>query len=54
MWTSLRSVKVADLSGRGETKGILDMLLVDVQDAGKLVVDGEVNSQMQIYYNDNN
>jgi hypothetical protein len=46
----LRRMKVVDLSEKDETKGILGTLLVGVLEAGKLVADGEVNAQMQIYY----
>ncbi len=51
MQTYIRRVKVADLSKRGEKKGALWKLLVGIEDAGKLAVDGEVNRQIQIYYN---
>jgi hypothetical protein len=47
----VRRVKVADLSERGEKKGILGTLRVGAQDADKLVVGGAVNHQIQIYYN---
>ncbi len=43
-------MKVADLSERGENKGFLGTLPLGIKDAGKFVVDGEVNPQMQIYY----
>ncbi len=43
----MRKVKVADLSEGGKKKGILGTLLLGT---GKLVVDGEVNRQMQIYH----
>ncbi len=42
----MRRLKVADLSGRGEMKGVLWTLTVGVEDAGKLLVNGEVNCQM--------
>jgi hypothetical protein len=38
----MRKVKVVELLG---------MLMVGVKDTGKSVVDGEVNRQIQIYYN---
>ncbi len=41
---------MADLSARGEIKGVLGPLPVDVKDAGKSVANGEVNRQMQIHY----
>ncbi len=44
-------VKVAELQERGEKKRVLGTLMVGVKDVGELVVDGEVNPQMQIYYN---
>jgi hypothetical protein len=43
-------MKVADFSERGEKKYVLGMILVGLKDAGELVVDGEVNRQIVIYY----
>jgi hypothetical protein len=48
---SLIRVKVANLSERGETKGVLGTLVAGMEEAGKMVVDGEVNRQIEIYYN---
>ncbi len=42
---------MADLSERGETKGISGALMVGILDAGKSVIDGVINPQIQIYYN---
>ncbi len=42
-------VKCADLSEKGETMSSLRTQMMGLEDAGKLVVDGEVNRQMYIY-----
>jgi hypothetical protein len=44
-------VKCADLHREGEKRVILGTLMVDVKDVSELVVDGEVNRKIQIYFN---
>ncbi len=43
-------MKVVDLLEKNDKKGVLGMLIVAVLGSGKLLADGEVNRQMQIYF----